>query len=194
MKKNNINHQKGISLIEVLVSLLVFGIGILGFISLQLNALQYTQDSELKTFATWRINELVENMRSNIKGFEDGFYKYEVIADNSGSSSNPNLVNCNNNSIKDCITNECSTEEQAKYDLKSFICGNGSNDVNGIKDRLIDYNLTISCQPKDPPTEQCNLNKPAAIKLEWLARKQEGSTNSNSNTNYKDEVYHIFNI
>lgn len=57
--------QGGTSLIEALVTLLIFTVGLLGFAALQLSALQSSSDSGFRTQATWVVQELAERMRAN---------------------------------------------------------------------------------------------------------------------------------
>lgn len=57
--------QSGTSLIEALVTLLIFTVGLLGFAALQLSALQSSSDSGFRTQATWVVQELAERMRAN---------------------------------------------------------------------------------------------------------------------------------
>lgn len=61
----SLKFSRGISLIEVLITLLVFTIGMLGFAALQLNALQSTGDSAQRSQSVWILQELAERMRSN---------------------------------------------------------------------------------------------------------------------------------
>lgn len=57
--------ETGTSLIEVLVTLLIFAVGLLGFAGLQVNALQSTSDSAQRSQAVWINQELAERMRAN---------------------------------------------------------------------------------------------------------------------------------
>ncbi|MCY1400548.1 type IV pilus modification protein PilV [compost metagenome] len=57
--------QEGSSLIEVLVSLLLICIGLLGMAVAQGRAVQYTHDAALRSSAVMLANELLELMRSN---------------------------------------------------------------------------------------------------------------------------------
>lgn len=57
--------SKGSSLIEVLITLLIFAVGLLGFAGLQVNALQSTADSGQRSQAVWISQELAERMRAN---------------------------------------------------------------------------------------------------------------------------------
>nr|WP_281286100.1 type IV pilus modification protein PilV [Methylibium rhizosphaerae] len=54
--------QQGMSLIEVLVSLVIFSIGVLGMVGLQARATQLSIDAEDRTRATLLANELVSQM------------------------------------------------------------------------------------------------------------------------------------
>ena len=58
-------NNKGFSLIEVLVALLLTTIGILGMVALQGRSIQYTQDSVQRNTAVELTNNLIEVMRAN---------------------------------------------------------------------------------------------------------------------------------
>jgi type IV pilus assembly protein PilV len=65
--------QKGISLIEVLITMLVIGIGLLGMAKLQLSSVQSNYSSQLRSHATWLANDLLDRMRANPDAdFSDG--------------------------------------------------------------------------------------------------------------------------
>ncbi|MEX2576131.1 MAG: type IV pilus modification protein PilV [Halofilum sp. (in: g-proteobacteria)] len=55
----------GFSLIEVLVSLVILSIGLLGVAALQLNGLRYTQGAYQSSQATVALSDLVDRMRTN---------------------------------------------------------------------------------------------------------------------------------
>ncbi len=56
---------KGFGLIEVLVSMLVLGIGILGMLGLQLNAMKFNQAAAYRTQATFLAYDIGDRMRAN---------------------------------------------------------------------------------------------------------------------------------
>jgi len=58
-------HGKGFSLIEVLVTLLLTTIGVLGMVALQGRSIQYTQDSVQRNTAVTLASDIIEIMRSN---------------------------------------------------------------------------------------------------------------------------------
>ncbi|WP_395502577.1 type IV pilus modification protein PilV [Ectopseudomonas mendocina] len=59
------SNNKGFSLIEVLVALLLTTIGVLGMVALQGRSIQYTQDSVQRNTAVSLANELIEIARAN---------------------------------------------------------------------------------------------------------------------------------
>lgn len=66
------SRQPGFSLIEVLVSLIVICIGVLGMAALQSRSLVQSQDSVLRNTAIMLAGDLIEMMRSNPDGALNG--------------------------------------------------------------------------------------------------------------------------
>lgn len=60
--------QRGSSLLEVLITLLVFAVGMLGMAALQLNALQGSADSAQRSQSTWLLQDIAERVRANPEG------------------------------------------------------------------------------------------------------------------------------
>mgnify|MGYP001252675418 CR=1 FL=1 len=58
-------NSRGFSLIEVLVTIVLTTVGILGMVALQSRSIQYTQDSVNRNAAVTLTNDLIEIMRSN---------------------------------------------------------------------------------------------------------------------------------
>ncbi len=58
--------QRGFSLIEVLIALVILAVGVLGLAALQTTGLQYTHDSYIRSQATVIVYDLVERMRNNV--------------------------------------------------------------------------------------------------------------------------------
>lgn len=59
------NDSKGFSLIEVMVTLLLVTLGILGMVALQSRGIQYTQDSIQRNSAVELTNQFIDMMRTN---------------------------------------------------------------------------------------------------------------------------------
>jgi len=67
-------HQRGATLIEVLVSFLIVSFGLLSLLALQNNAIKYNKTTELRALATLLATDLGERMRANPAAAELGLY------------------------------------------------------------------------------------------------------------------------
>lgn len=56
--------QRGVSLIETLVTLLVLSVGLIGLASLQNRTLQFNQDAQLRSLANILLDDMAERCRS----------------------------------------------------------------------------------------------------------------------------------
>lgn len=72
----------GFSMIEVLITLLLVCIGVLGMVALQGKTIAYTQDSAQRNVAATLANDLIELMRAKPDGLPaaSGFYKARAAA------------------------------------------------------------------------------------------------------------------
>lgn len=68
----NLQTTRGFSLLEVLITILLTAIGILGMVAMQGRAIQYTQDSAQRTQAVILASELLEIIRTNPGSLETG--------------------------------------------------------------------------------------------------------------------------
>lgn len=60
--------QAGMTLIEVLVSVLILAIGLLGAAAIQLNALKYTDSSTMTSQASFIAYDMMDRIRANVDG------------------------------------------------------------------------------------------------------------------------------
>ncbi len=100
--------QKGVTLIEVLVALLVLSIGLLGVASLQLYGLRYNQSAYLRSQATILAYDIVDRMRTNNNGSASGFY--DSISTNS-LPADPACIS---------TTTGCNNQELANHDIREW--------------------------------------------------------------------------
>ncbi len=63
--------NKGVSLIEVMITLLILAIGLLGVFSVQINSKRVKYDSEQRSIASGLVLSMVERMRSNAEILEN---------------------------------------------------------------------------------------------------------------------------
>jgi len=102
---NNLNKplhsSAGFTLLEVMIALVIFSIGLLGLAGLQAGGLRSNTQAQLRTIATIQAYDMAERIRANPRGVEDGNY-------NAFDDATP--------TAGDCITNSCTAAEMATYD------------------------------------------------------------------------------
>lgn len=72
--------QAGFTLIEVLVTLLILSVGLIGLAALQAKSLQYNQGSYLRSQANILAYDIIDRMRINRKRAQEGAYNLALDA------------------------------------------------------------------------------------------------------------------
>jgi len=72
MDTSRINY--GFSLIEVLISVVVLAVGLLGIAALQVNAIRFNHSAQLRAVAIAQVGSMIDRMRANHAGVESGQY------------------------------------------------------------------------------------------------------------------------
>lgn len=129
-----LNHKKysGFSMIEVLVTLGISIVGLVGLASLQLQTSRAIHDTSYRSHAVWLAEDLANRMRANRIGLE--FYDTNGV---DVSCDNPPQNVCSNyhdgSNVQQSVT--CSRAQMAAYDLWELTCGT-SPDVDGAITRV----------------------------------------------------------
>lgn len=110
------DHQKGVGLIEVLVALVVLAIGVLGYVMLQMRALEATAESAQRVQAINIARDLAERIRVNRDGWTFGTTPTSYLTEMSNASKQ-----INNEDSKDCSIEFCSGAELADYDVDEIV-------------------------------------------------------------------------
>ncbi len=104
----------GFSMIELLVSVVIMSIGVLGMAGLQILSLQQNRSALLQGVATQRGNDILERIRAN------------PDTDYSGISLTDTPVVTGS-----CIDNSCSESAMKDYDIAQWQCSINSLDTDG---------------------------------------------------------------
>lgn len=111
--------ENGFSLIEVLVSLFVLAVGVIGAAGMQLAALRTSQQSVFQTRALHLASEMAERMRANVGQMKlaDSANPYLRI-DHQSSSPSPL-----SSSLDDCYGSDaqCDTEQLARFEIAEWL-------------------------------------------------------------------------
>ena len=93
MEKIGSKHN-GFTLLEVLISVVVLAVGLLGIAAMQVSMIRYNHSAQLRSIATFQVDNMIDRMRANYAGLKLGYYN-----NISGITSNPNCSSCTNSQI-----------------------------------------------------------------------------------------------
>jgi len=106
--------QRGFSLLEVLVAVVILAVGILGVAGLQVASMQQNRSALFRTQAVQLANDMLDRMRAN----PDTLYS-TTFAD-APSATAPT-----------CINSDCDLAQMAAFDIAQWKCSINSTDVDG---------------------------------------------------------------
>jgi type IV pilus assembly protein PilV len=158
--RNAIRRDKGFTLIEVLVSVLILSLGLLGVAGLQTFSLRSNQSAFYRSQATAAAYDIIDRMRANAQGVTGGNYN---ALDSANLPADP-----------DCITSGCTASELADYDIRdwanhslaSLPSGSGTvtvDDMGTAADSSDDV-FVVTVRWTDA-TDQTNPNKSLAVRV-----------------------------
>ena len=150
--------KKGFTLLEVLIAVLIFAIGLLGLAKIQGQSLRLTHDSLLRTTANLMAADMADRMRANFIATNLGLFS---PYNNSKGASNPN-----------CFSTGCTPNEMALQDVYDWSAALASGLPNGAG------TVCVDSTPKDgtPTLPNCDnvILTPGkivyAIKVWWTQR------------------------
>lgn len=100
------NNQAGVGLIEVLVSLLILAIGVLGFAGLQMRALQSSGEAQFQVQAA----AIADDIASRIKLNEEKMDWYRTASNWTNATQSMPPTNC--------VASACTPDQMADFDVK----------------------------------------------------------------------------
>lgn len=155
--------NSGFSLIEVLISLIVLSVGLMGLGGLQVAAVKGTNEAHYRTEASLLMMDLADRIRANKEGSDNGSYL----------SKTP--VSCVTEPSIRCDTVACDSNQLALFDLYSIACGldNDTSKTSGIRDVLPGGELTINCSNDDCSIQANDLQKRHNIAVSWREAKNK---------------------
>lgn len=151
---------KGVTLIEILITVLIMAFGLIGLVGLQSQSLKYTADTSQESQATWLAHEIAERMRTN----PSSLTSYEL--------NNFSTGNCATSPTKNCQvsqSNTCSSQEVATYDIWDVFC----------RTAIDSRSLPLSSVNIRPDSTN---NAVYVINLEWRRRSVFGDINNSAPT------------
>lgn len=121
--------QHGVGMLEFLVALLVFSVGMIGLLSAQLTGKKASYDASQRSTATALVRDIVERMRANPG--QAGAYQVVGAGDAGSRLPTPDA---------DCDMTDCSAEQLAAFDLwqwEAQLVGESEQDAVGDAGGLV---------------------------------------------------------
>ena len=116
--------ERGFSLIEVLIALVILAVGVLGIAALQFQALRYSKDTSLRNQITYLANDIADRMRINRSNIASYVSNYTVDIDNLGASACSNTTGASATNDLNCWYDAIDTV--LPHDSTAVISANGS--------------------------------------------------------------------
>lgn len=173
MKTHTINTanfypNKGLSLIEVLVTVVITSIGLMGLVSLQMQAVRATNDSGNRSQAVWIWNDIANRIRANKESSASYVDANPVDCDSAPSAICSSFHNGTSVRVPPA---SCTGQQLAAWDRYEVACSLRPSPFFGDSNQYLpDVKLTITCE--DAP---CVNGDPLIIDLEWRARTADES-------------------
>ncbi|MGK0498552.1 MAG: type IV pilus assembly protein PilV [Oceanicoccus sp.] len=155
--------QRGLTLIEVMITLVIMSVGLLGLAGLQSTSIKDGLDIGQRSQATWLANEIAERMRAN----NTDPMSYDA------AGANVAIASCSATPARDCTSSSCNTSQMAAFDIWEVVCGTQTTDVlSNAGDSISLTTLDISCS-----SGLCNNNgfSDFDITLSWTAKTVDNS-------------------
>jgi type IV pilus assembly protein PilV len=153
--------QRGFSLVEVMVAMVVMSIGLLGIAKMQAAALSNTAIASTRSLAAIEASSLAASMHAN-----RGYWSSPAVAGSislQGATVAPNVA-----PLDDCAAKTCTPASLAQYDLQQWTTA-------ALQVLPPDYLAKITCFPTDTPPN-------CTIQIQWaeksVAANTDGKTQS----------------
>ena len=157
--------QSGFTLLEILIAIVIFSIGLLGIAGLQVAGMRFTHGSQLRSIAVAQAESMADLMRANEFGVQAGFYNVKTAMP---TNANP-----------DCAATVCTAQERATYDLKAWNTTTVGAPLQSNRD-VLPLGDGIVCRDSTPNDGvsgawACdNSGNVYAIKIQWQERTVGG--------------------
>jgi type IV pilus assembly protein PilV len=111
--------QKGVSLLEVMIALLVLSIGMLGHSKIQALGIRAGTDAHLRTEATYLANDMIERMRANRPSVTSDYYATGINYAAIDCTSAPAVI-CSEGTAGAAA--DCTSSQMADEDAFTWFC------------------------------------------------------------------------
>jgi len=150
--------QTGSTLIEVLIALLVFTIGLQGIASMQYQSIKDNFDSSQRSHGVWSAQELINRIRANPAGRAAGDYDFN----GDPCDGDPPATFCADTDGDNAAV--CASNEMAEFDIWESICPTPNQAHAQNASQLFNPNLIITC------VGACSEDSELNLALQWQSK------------------------
>ncbi|MFI8744899.1 type IV pilus modification protein PilV [Pseudomonas sp. NPDC077186] len=162
--------QSGASLIEVLVALLIFTVGLLGLAAMQLSSLQSTADSGQRSQSVWLMQDFIERMRAN----PDGTAAQYAAAQNCAALPARMCADYYNPSTAAKVNaSECNATQMAAFDAWEAQCSYAAIANFNTIDARFNSRDFITPPAATPLIDAAPVGNALDLSLNWLNRSSK---------------------
>lgn len=158
---NRRSRQRGFSMVEVLIAVVVLAVGMLAMAMMQVMSKRSNLDSAQRTAATQLASDILERMRANTSQLSNyaGSAQTPSAAVGDGTLTSPGV---------DCSTATCTAFQQYQYDMwkwEQSLLGSSAIDANGNRtDALV---LPTACIMTDVNSALTNRSGQYWVAIAW---------------------------
>ncbi|HEC17804.1 MAG TPA: type IV pilus modification protein PilV [Gammaproteobacteria bacterium] len=167
-------YRAGFTLVEILVTIVVVSIGLLGLAGLQINGLRANLSSEARSKASVLANDIIERMRANPLGVAAGAYD-GVSYTEADCAGAPPAPFCSSTSGGSGPVDSCNAAEMAAVDAWVWGCGMpvaADVEASGIVHQLTNGTASITC------AAPCGAGSAHTITVTWDERSPNASAST----------------
>lgn len=190
-----LKQQLGVGMIEVLITLFILAIGLLGVASMQFVGSFSNKDALARTQAVMVAQQMSERLRASVvpSQFSDGFVVSNEYFDATnynfvGSSCTGNPYQCNcltiPASVPNCQTNDCTADQVAQFDAYQMSCAAVEANPNTT--------IEVDCDDNNlGDADACTAGSIHTIRVSWpSAGWRDGNRVANQNCNTSGSSTH----
>lgn len=171
--------QGGFTLLEILIAIVIFSIGLLGIAGLQVAGMRFTHGSQLRSIAVAQAETMSDLMRANEFGVQSGYYN---VQDDMPTSPSP-----------DCAAVVCDAQQRATYDLAAWNTHTDGAPLQSNQD-VLPSGVGVVCRDSTPNDGDSsawacdNAGEVYAIKIQWVERTSGKDDLGRSGNDDEDQV------
>jgi type IV pilus assembly protein PilV len=165
------NKIAGLTLIEVLITIVILAVGLLGMAAMQVVGIRSANGSGFRTQASLLANDIAERMRANPTAIDNNTFLDIDSADIDCSAPPATYCSAYFDGDAAVAAASCTSAQLATYDVNTWFCGevNSGARTGGVAGSLPQSSAAIACTDADgADADACSIGSTHTITLSWV--------------------------